>query len=111
MNNLHVKQSLLTKIIQVKVPKNHIIGKVNQGFKYIMHNFNHERLGIVMQANRLARVCIEESLKVKLNLSYYYLSNFTNIQKLVLFEEKDLWSKFDRTRCDQKQIRSYDSSS
>jgi hypothetical protein len=29
-----------------------------------MHNFNHERLGIVMQANRLARVCIEEALKV-----------------------------------------------
>ncbi|RCH86646.1 hypothetical protein CU098_008395, partial [Rhizopus stolonifer] len=50
----------------VKVPKNHIIGKVNQGFKYIMHNFNHERLGIVMQANRLARVCIEEALKYSL---------------------------------------------
>lgn len=50
----------------VKVPKSHIIGKVNQGFKYIMHNFNHERLGIVMQANRLARVCIEESLKYSL---------------------------------------------
>lgn len=46
------------------MPKSHIIGKVNQGFKYIMHNFNHERLGIVMQANRLARVCIEEALKV-----------------------------------------------
>ncbi|KAI8990278.1 acyl-CoA dehydrogenase/oxidase [Pilobolus umbonatus] len=50
----------------VKVPKHHIIGKVNQGFKYIMHNFNHERLGIVMQANRLARVCIEEALKYSL---------------------------------------------
>lgn len=50
----------------VKVPKSHIIGKVNQGFKYIMHNFNHERLGIVMQANRFARVCIEESIKYSL---------------------------------------------
>ncbi|KAI8376143.1 acyl-CoA dehydrogenase/oxidase [Radiomyces spectabilis] len=47
----------------VRVPKSHLIGKLNQGFKYIMHNFNHERLGIIMQANRLARVCIEESLK------------------------------------------------
>ncbi|KAI9492246.1 acyl-CoA dehydrogenase/oxidase [Zychaea mexicana] len=45
----------------VKVPKTHLIGKLNEGFKYIMHNFNHERLGIVMQANRLARVCIEEA--------------------------------------------------
>ncbi|RCH98036.1 hypothetical protein CU097_014367 [Rhizopus azygosporus] len=50
----------------VKVPKSHIIGKVNHGFRYIMHNFNHERLGIVMQANRLARVCIEEALKYSL---------------------------------------------
>ncbi|KAI8087737.1 acyl-CoA dehydrogenase/oxidase [Gilbertella persicaria] len=50
----------------VKVPKTHLIGQLNQGFKYIMHNFNHERLGIVMQANRLSRVCIEEALKYAL---------------------------------------------
>lgn len=50
----------------VKVPKTHLIGELNKGFKYIMANFNHERLGIVMQANRLARVCIEESLKYSL---------------------------------------------
>ncbi|KAI8097531.1 acyl-CoA dehydrogenase/oxidase [Halteromyces radiatus] len=47
----------------VKVPKTNLIGKLNHGFKYIMTNFNHERLGIVMQANRLARVCIEEAFK------------------------------------------------
>ncbi|KAI8986413.1 acyl-CoA dehydrogenase/oxidase [Pilobolus umbonatus] len=47
----------------VKVPKTHLIGKENSGFKYIMHNFNHERLGIIMQANRLSRVCIEEAMK------------------------------------------------
>lgn len=28
-----------------------------------MHNFNSERMGIVIQANRFARVCVEESLK------------------------------------------------
>ncbi|KAF7732834.1 hypothetical protein EC973_000110 [Apophysomyces ossiformis] len=50
----------------VKVPKSNLIGKLNQGFKYIMHNFNHERLGIVMQANRLSRVCIEEAFKYSL---------------------------------------------
>ncbi|KAI7901507.1 acyl-CoA dehydrogenase/oxidase [Cokeromyces recurvatus] len=50
----------------VKVPKSHLIGELNQGFKYIMHNFNHERLGIIMQANRFSRVCIEESLKYAL---------------------------------------------
>ncbi|KAI8144039.1 acyl-CoA dehydrogenase/oxidase [Fennellomyces sp. T-0311] len=47
----------------VKVPKENLIGKENRGFKYIMFNFNSERIGIVIQANRFARVCIEESLK------------------------------------------------
>ncbi|RGB37052.1 acyl-CoA dehydrogenase/oxidase C-terminal [Rhizophagus diaphanus] len=28
-----------------------------------MHNFNHERMGIAVQANRLARVCYEEAMK------------------------------------------------
>ncbi|KAL0077398.1 putative acyl-CoA dehydrogenase [Phycomyces blakesleeanus] len=50
----------------VKVPKTNIIGKLNYGFKYIMHNFNHERIGIVMQANRFSRVCIEEAFKYSL---------------------------------------------
>ncbi|KAG0350457.1 hypothetical protein BG005_010024, partial [Podila minutissima] len=46
----------------VHVPRANIVGKENRGFKYIMHNFNHERMGIVIQANRLARVCLEESI-------------------------------------------------
>ncbi|RHZ54188.1 hypothetical protein Glove_429g42 [Diversispora epigaea] len=47
----------------VKVPKSNIIGKENGGFKCIMHNFNHERMGIAIQANRFARVCYEEAMK------------------------------------------------
>ncbi|KAI8983530.1 acyl-CoA dehydrogenase/oxidase [Pilobolus umbonatus] len=47
----------------VKVPKENLIGEENKGFKYIMTNFNSERMGIVIQANRFARVCLEESLK------------------------------------------------
>ncbi|CAG8575653.1 2229_t:CDS:2 [Funneliformis caledonium] len=47
----------------VKVPASNIIGKVNGGFKCIMHNFNHERMGIAIQATRFARVCYEESMK------------------------------------------------
>ncbi|KAJ1570046.1 hypothetical protein HK096_004459, partial [Nowakowskiella sp. JEL0078] len=46
----------------VKVPVENIIGKENKGFKAIMHNFNHERMGIVIQATRFARVCFSESL-------------------------------------------------
>jgi len=47
----------------VKVPVENLIGKENKGFKYIMYNFNHERWGICVQANRFARVCLEESIK------------------------------------------------
>ncbi|KAJ8327478.1 hypothetical protein QVD99_007984 [Batrachochytrium dendrobatidis] len=47
----------------VKVPVKNLIGKENKGFKCIMYNFNHERMGIAIQATRFARVCVEESIK------------------------------------------------
>jgi len=47
----------------VKVPVGNLIGKENQGFKVIMTNFNHERIGIIIQSLRFARVCYEESVK------------------------------------------------
>jgi len=47
----------------VRVPKSHLIGKENSGFKYIMFNFNHERFAICAMTNRFSRVCLEESLK------------------------------------------------
>ncbi|PWY86022.1 acyl-CoA dehydrogenase [Aspergillus heteromorphus CBS 117.55] len=47
----------------VKVPVENLIGKENQGFKVIMTNFNHERIGIIIQCVRFSRVCYEESMK------------------------------------------------
>ncbi|KAJ9656873.1 hypothetical protein H2201_008395 [Coniosporium apollinis] len=47
----------------VKVPVENLIGKENQGFKVIMTNFNHERIGIIIQCLRFSRVCYEESMK------------------------------------------------
>eukprot|EP01116_Phalansterium_solitarium_P001628 TRINITY_DN1143_c0_g2_i1.p1 TRINITY_DN1143_c0_g2~~TRINITY_DN1143_c0_g2_i1.p1 ORF type:complete len:536 (+),score=189.85 TRINITY_DN1143_c0_g2_i1:72-1679(+) len=47
----------------VKVPVENLIGKENVGFRYIMHNFNHERWGIVVQASRFARVCYDEAFR------------------------------------------------
>ncbi|KAL2013288.1 hypothetical protein VTN00DRAFT_813 [Thermoascus crustaceus] len=47
----------------VKVPVENLLGKENQGFKVIMMNFNHERIGIVIQCIRFARVCYEEAVK------------------------------------------------
>lgn len=47
----------------VKVPVENLLGKVNQGFKVIMFNFNHERWLIICQSIRASRLVIEESLK------------------------------------------------
>ncbi|KAI9793013.1 MAG: hypothetical protein M1835_007506 [Candelina submexicana] len=47
----------------VKVPVENVLGKENQGFKVVMTNFNHERIGIIIQCIRFSRVCYEESVK------------------------------------------------
>ncbi|KAL2040263.1 hypothetical protein N7G274_007166 [Stereocaulon virgatum] len=47
----------------VKVPVENLLSKENQGFKVIMTNFNHERMGIIIQCIRFSRVCYEESIK------------------------------------------------
>lgn len=45
----------------VRVPASNLIGKENEGFGVIMKNFNHERWGFVIQANRFSRDLLEES--------------------------------------------------
>ena len=47
----------------VKVPVENLLGKENQGFKAVMTNFNHERIGIIIQCVRFSRVCFEESVR------------------------------------------------
>jgi len=46
----------------VKVPKTNIIGKLGEGFKQVMFNFNHERWQLLIQNARMARTCVEEAL-------------------------------------------------
>merc|ERR1719281_1321233 len=53
----------LITMSNVKVPKDNLIGKLNEGFKQIMYNFNHERWELAVQATRMARTCLEESLR------------------------------------------------
>ncbi|GAA5910744.1 uncharacterized protein JCM6883_000299 [Sporobolomyces salmoneus] len=48
---------------EVKVPVGNLLGKENKGFALIMHNFSGERAGIAIQANRFARILLEESIK------------------------------------------------
>ena len=45
----------------VKVPAENIIGKENEGFLPIVHNFNHERMGIISLSLASAKVCMEEA--------------------------------------------------
>lgn len=45
----------------VKVPADMLIGAEGGGFKFIMSNFNHERIWIVFQALRGARTCMEDA--------------------------------------------------
>jgi len=47
----------------VKVPAANLIGEENQGFKYIMMNFNHERWAGCVQMMRYCRVLLEESIR------------------------------------------------
>ncbi|KAH6668143.1 acyl-CoA dehydrogenase [Plectosphaerella plurivora] len=46
----------------VKVPVENLLGKKDKGFRVIMTNFNHERIGIIIQCLRFSRVCYEESV-------------------------------------------------
>jgi len=47
----------------VRVPVSHLIGKENDGFKMIMHNFNHERWAIACYNLGFCRRAIEECAK------------------------------------------------
>jgi acyl-CoA dehydrogenase len=47
----------------VLVPVSNLIGVENQGMKYVMQNFNHERLTISISVNRLARVALSSAFE------------------------------------------------
>lgn len=47
----------------VKVPVENLLGQEGDGFRLIMFNFIGERFGCIVQAQRFARVCLEESFK------------------------------------------------
>lgn len=47
----------------VAVPAANLIGKEGAGFKYLLLNFNHERLVISISTCRFARLCYAEALK------------------------------------------------
>src|ERR1035437_6157447 len=44
-----------------RVPVANLLGQENCGFEIFMRNFNHERLGLALQAYGFARVCLDEA--------------------------------------------------
>lgn len=48
---------------EVKVPAENLIGVEGMGMKYIMTNFNHERLGMAIGATRQARVALSTAFE------------------------------------------------
>jgi alkylation response protein AidB-like acyl-CoA dehydrogenase len=45
----------------VRVPADHLIGKENAGFQYLMTNFNNERFMLAVGMNSQARICLEDA--------------------------------------------------
>jgi len=46
-----------------KVPKKYLVGRLNEGWKPIVLNFNRERFAIAMGAVCLSRICVIEAVK------------------------------------------------
>lgn len=51
------------RLNQVRVPAENLLGEENQGFKYIMTNFNKERFIMAVICNRKARTCLSTALE------------------------------------------------
>ncbi|BGP19078.1 hypothetical protein JCM10213v2_007165 [Rhodosporidiobolus nylandii] len=62
MSGQHCAGTTFLSFEDVRVPRENLLGEEGKGFKYVMSNFNHERLMIIYVAHRLARVCIEDAL-------------------------------------------------
>ncbi len=46
----------------VRVPVQNRIGKENEGFRYVMYNFNHERWMLIIECIRFSRDCLEDAM-------------------------------------------------
>lgn len=55
------------RMTDVRVPVDHLLGKENAGFKYIMTNFNKERFMMAVICNRKARTCMSTALEYALH--------------------------------------------
>ncbi|TKX22878.1 acyl-CoA dehydrogenase-2 [Elsinoe australis] len=62
MSGSNAAGTAFVEMDDVRVPVENVVGERGKGLKYIMSNFNHERLFIAMQSLRASRVCLEDSI-------------------------------------------------
>ena len=60
---MHASGSTFFEFNDVKVPAENIIGKVGDGFRMTMANFNNERFNLSIMCIRMARNAVEEAWK------------------------------------------------
>ncbi|UZJ57523.1 hypothetical protein CBS101457_006843 [Exobasidium rhododendri] len=60
-SGVNASGSTLFTFDDVKVPVHYLLGKVDEGFRIVMSNFNGERLALAIQACRMSRVCIHDA--------------------------------------------------
>ncbi|EGC41388.1 acyl-CoA dehydrogenase [Histoplasma capsulatum var. duboisii H88] len=60
-SGVNASGSTFIEFDDVEVPAENLIGIENDGFRYIMSNFNPERLGLASSCVRLSRVCVEDA--------------------------------------------------
>ncbi|KAI1933192.1 hypothetical protein LOZ58_004487 [Ophidiomyces ophidiicola] len=60
-SGVNASGSTFLEFDDVEVPIENLVGQENEAFKYIMSNFNPERLGMAAACIRLSRVCVEDA--------------------------------------------------
>lgn len=69
----------------VRVPKDHMLGKRNRGFKYIMDTLDHSRAGVGAFGVGIAQRVVEESAKYAKQRKQFgqSISNFQSVQNMI----------------------------
>ncbi|KAL2374896.1 acyl-CoA dehydrogenase [Blastomyces gilchristii SLH14081] len=77
-SGVNASGSTFIEFDDVEVPVENLIGTENDGFRYIMSNFNPERLGLAISCIRLSRVCVEDAYNYATNRETFGQPLITN---------------------------------
>jgi butyryl-CoA dehydrogenase len=69
----------------VRIPKDHLLGKKNRGFKYIMETLDHSRAGVGAFGTGIAQRCVEEATKYAKQRKQFGspVSSFQSVQNML----------------------------